>query len=99
MAGIGAFVYANQDGAVNLRATAQGLQVALFPVRHLRGTLTVSVAGAAIASQPVTLSPAQPFDQVIAAPGDVPARAVVSVQLLDADGAAILQFEQEMTLR
>lgn len=99
VAGIGTFVYANQDGAVNLRATAQGLQVAFFPVRHLRGTLTVSVAGAAIASQPVTLSPAQPFDQVIAAPGDVPARAVVSVQLLDADGAAILQFEQEMTLR
>ena len=99
VAGIGTFVYANQDGAVNLRATTQGLQVALFPVRRLNGTLTVSVAGAAIASQPVTLSPGRPFDQVIAVPAAAPGRGVVSVQLLDADGAAILQFEQEMTLR
>ena len=99
VAGIGTFVYADQDGAINLRATAQGLQVAVFPVRRLSGELTVSVAGAAIASLPVTLNPARPFEKVIAVPAEVPSRAPVAIQLLDAAGTAILQFEQEMTLR
>lgn len=99
VAGIGTFVYADQDGAVNLRATAQGLQIAIYPVRSFSGKLTVSVDGAAIANLPVTLNPARPFDQVIAVPANVPARAPVAVQLLDAEGTAILQFEQEMTLR
>lgn len=99
VAGIGTFVYADQDGAVNLRTTAQGLQVAIFPVHSFSGKLTVSVDGAAIANLPVTLNPARPFDQVIPVPANVPTRAPVAIQLLDAEGTAILQFEQEMTLR
>lgn len=99
VAGIGAFVYAGQDGAVNLQAVGQGLQVAIFPVRRLRGELTISVAGTAIARLPVALKAAQPFAQIIALPADVPSRASVAMQLLDTEGTATLQFEQEMTLR
>ncbi len=100
VAGIGTFVFADQDGALNLSMIpSQGLHVAILPVRRTSAVLTLTVAGAALERREVTLAPARPFAFTAPLPADVPARAPVTVQLLDVAGAVMLQYEQEMTLR
>ncbi|MCC7353931.1 MAG: DUF5107 domain-containing protein [Anaerolineae bacterium] len=99
VAGIGGVVYADENGAVNLRAEAGGLRAGLFPVASARGLLQVTLDGRTIFSQEVRLRPDAPFNQVVKLPADVPAQARVRLTWTDANGQMLMDYEREMTLR
>lgn len=99
VAGIGDIVFADATGALNVQKTESGLQVSFYPVRQVRGSLALTVSGTAVSTQPIDLRPAQPFIQTIPLPPDLPARGVVTVQILDGEDQRIFQFQQEMALR
>ena len=99
VAGIGDVVFADATGALNVQKTDAGVQVGFYPVGYVHGNLTLTVAGAAVSTQPINLRPAQPFQQTIALPPDLPDRGMVTVQILDNEGRPVFQFQQEMALR
>jgi hypothetical protein len=87
--GIGNFVYANLDAALNLARTAKGLQVAVYPTAPLTGTLNVLVENEVVARLPLTAAPDNPFrhDLNTLAPG-----AEVTLQLVNAAGELLLEY-------
>lgn len=99
VAGIGGVVYANENGAVNLRAEAGGLRVGLFPTFPAEGFLQVSLDDRALFGQDVALRPDAPFSRLVPLPADAPAQARVRLTWTDADGQALVAYEDVLTLR
>ncbi len=99
VAGIGGVVYADENGAINLRAEADGLRVGLFPIAPAGGLLQVMLEGHAIFSQDVALRPDAPFNQVVKLPADAPAQARMRLLWTGAGGQVLMDYEREMALR
>jgi hypothetical protein len=92
--GIGNLVYANEFAALNLARTSSGLQVALYPVSALRGTLTVlenNEAGPAqpMGEFPLDSAPADPFVRNL---DHIASDAAVTIRVHDVDGALLLEY-------
>jgi hypothetical protein len=99
VAGIGGVVYANENGAVNLRAEAGGLRVGLFPTVPTAGVLQVSLDDRPLFSQNVALRPDAPFNRLVRLPADAPERARVRLLWTDAGGQALIAYEGGVALR
>jgi hypothetical protein len=99
VAGIGGVVYADENGAVNLRAATDGLRVGLFPIAPAEGLLQVTLDGHAIFSQDVALRPDAPFNQVVKLPADAPAQARVRLTWTSVGGQVLMDHEREIALR
>ncbi len=99
VADIGGVTYASATAALHLTPGQGGLRVALFPVRPVRGEVRIALPDAAPIAKPADISPALPFDEVIALPATVPAQGEVTVTLLDAQGRAVFEYRGPARLR
>lgn len=91
VAGIGGVSYADGSGAVHVSRAGDQLAVGVFPVRPVQGRMEVAVAGQAIVDEPVTISPAQPWQRSLTV-SDAAAGARVAVRLFDQGGAVVLNY-------
>ena len=88
--GIGDLTFANEVAALQVQASKQGLQVGLYPVRPLAGTLVATVGGKAVARQAVQVRPDAPFNGLLT---NTPVTAgKFSIQLLDDAGRVLLTY-------
>lgn len=91
VAGIGGVSYADGSGALHVSRAGDQLTVGVFAVRPVQGRVEVAVAGQAILDEPVTISPAQPWQRSLTV-SDAAAGARVAVRLFDQSGAVVLNY-------
>lgn len=99
VADIGGVSYASAAGALSLAPDGGGLRVGLFPVTPVRGELRITLPGVAPIVRPADISPAQPFNEVIALPPAAPAQGQVNVTLVNTQGQAVFEYRGPARLR
>jgi hypothetical protein len=99
VADIAGVSFASAAGALSLTPDSGGLRVGLFPVTPVRGELRITLPGAAPIVRPAGLSPAQPFNEVIALPPAAPAQGQVNVTLVNTQGQAVFTYQGAARLR
>lgn len=99
VADIAGVTFASAAGALSLTPTGDGLRVGLFPLTAVRGELRIALPGVAPIVRPADISPALPFDEVIALPSAVPAQGPIGVTLVNAQGQTIFAYQGTARLR
>jgi hypothetical protein len=99
VADIASVTTASAAGALSLTPGQGGLRVGLFPVTSVRGEVRIALPGTAPIVRPADISPALPFDEVIALPPSAPAQGPVGVTLLDGQGKVVFEYRGQAQLR
>ena len=92
IAGMGDLAFANEIGAINPYATGDGLAVGFFPTRPLSGALVVTVDGTEVGRQALQISPAQPFNGVVAPADRLPGSGTAQIQFVDDTGRTLYAY-------
>ncbi|MEI8332930.1 MAG: hypothetical protein WCH74_03595, partial [Chloroflexota bacterium] len=91
--------YAAAGGAVNLAPAGNAVRIGVFPTQAVTGQLKLTLPGLAPISRPVTITPAQPFNETISLTDAVPAQGEVLLSLTDARGEVVLAWRGTVKLR
>lgn len=97
-AGIGGLTHAQAGGALRADAEGKTLHLGVFPVRPVKGVLTIALPGTAPVSLPVEISPDSPFSQDFEYSGQAISGGDLAVTLVDAEGARVLEYIGKITL-
>jgi hypothetical protein len=99
VADIGGVSYASAAGALSLALEGGGVRVGLFPLMAVRGELRITLPGVTPIIRPADISPAQPFNEVIALSAAAPAQGLVNVALVNAQGQVVFEYRGSTRLR
>lgn len=92
LAKTGGVTYATAAGALHVTAVAGGQRISLFPTSAIQGELRMAWPGAAPVVRQVSITPAQPFSEVIPASQGVQSADALSVTLVDGSRKAVFAY-------
>ncbi|MBP7961949.1 MAG: DUF5107 domain-containing protein [Caldilineaceae bacterium] len=92
VSGMGDMAFANEVAAIHPYATGEGLAVGFFPTRPMSGNLVVTVNGTEVGRQTLQISPAQPFNGVVATAAHLPTSGTAQITFVGGGGQVVYSY-------